>query len=132
MSTELSAITDRLRELGLLVRVRGDLPRRVDGVTDDSRAANAATLFVAVRGSVRDGHDYLPTVEAQGTPAVIVEDESRTKLPAIVVNDARRAAAAAAAVRHGDPARKVQIVGVTGTNGKTTTVGLLRHLLDSA
>ena len=132
MSTELKAITDRLRELGLLLRVRGDLPSRIDGVTDDSRAANAGTLFVAVRGSVRDGHDYLPTAEAQGAPAAIVEDESRTKLPAIVVNDARRAAAAAAAVRHGDPARKVQIVGVTGTNGKTTTVGLLRHLLDSA
>ena len=132
MSTELRAITDRLRELGLLVRVRGDLPARIDGVTDDSRAANAGTLFVAVRGSVRDGHDYLPTVEAQGAPAAIVEDESRTTLPAIVVNDARRAAAAAAAVRHGDPARKVEIVGVTGTTGKTPTVGLLRHLLDGA
>ncbi|HET9002717.1 MAG TPA: UDP-N-acetylmuramoyl-L-alanyl-D-glutamate--2,6-diaminopimelate ligase [Gemmatimonadaceae bacterium] len=132
MSTELRAITDRLRELGLLVRVRGDLPARIEGVTDDSRAANAGTLFVAVRGSVRDGHDYLPTVEAQGAPAAIVEDENRTTLPVIVVNDARRAAAAAAAVRHGDPARKVEIVGVTGTNGKTTTVGLLRHLLDGA
>ena len=132
MSTELRAITDRLRELGLLVRVRGELPAHIDGVTDDSRAANAGTLFVAVRGSVRDGHDYLPTVEAQGAPAVIVEDERRTTLPAIVVNDARRAAAAAAAVRHGDPARQVQVVGVTGTNGKTTTVGLLRHLLDDA
>ena len=130
MSTELTAITDRLRELGLLVRVRGTLPSRVDGVTDDSRAANAGTLFVAVSGSVRDGHDYLPAVEAQGTPVAIVEDETRTKLPAIVVNDARRAAAAAAAVHYGDPARKLQIVGVTGTNGKTTTVGLLRHLLD--
>jgi len=130
MSTELTAITDRLRELGLLVRVRGSLPARVDGVTDDSRAANPGTLFVAVTGSLRDGHEYLPAVEAQGAPAAIVEDETRTKLPAIVVNDARRAAAAAAAVRYGDPARKLQIVGVTGTNGKTTTVGLLRHLLD--
>jgi len=131
MSTELTAITDRLRELGLLVRVRGELPRSIDDVTDDSRAANAGTLFVAVPGSVRDGHDYLPTVEAQGAPAAIVEDESRTTLPVIVVNDARRAAAAAAAVRHGDPARKVEVIGVTGTNGKTTTVGLLRHLLDA-
>ena len=132
MSTELKAITDRLRELGLLVKVRGALPARINDVTDDSRAAKPGTLFVAVRGSVRDGHDYLPTVESQGAAAAIVEDESRTTLPAIVVNDARRAAAAAAAVRHGDPARKVQIVGVTGTNGKTTTVGLLRHLLDAA
>ena len=55
MSTELKAITDRLRELGLLVRVRGDLPARIDSVTDDSRAANPGALFVAVRGSVRTG-----------------------------------------------------------------------------
>jgi UDP-N-acetylmuramoyl-L-alanyl-D-glutamate--2,6-diaminopimelate ligase len=131
MSTELTAITDRLRELGLLVRVRGTLPARIDRVTDDSRDASASTLFVAVSGSLRDGHDYLPAVEAQGTRAAIVEDETRTTLPVIVVNDARRAAAAAAAVQHGDPARRLQIVGVTGTNGKTTTVGLLRHLLDA-
>jgi UDP-N-acetylmuramoyl-L-alanyl-D-glutamate--2,6-diaminopimelate ligase len=130
MSTAITAITGRLHELGLLVSERGTLPPRIESVTDDSRAANAATLFVAVPGSVRDGHDYLPAVEAQGTPAAIVEDPSRTRMPVIVVRDARRAAAAAAAVVNGDPARRLEIVGVTGTNGKTTTVGLLRHLLD--
>ena len=131
MSTELASITDRLRELGLLVRTRGALPAHIDEVTDDSRTAKPGVLFVAVRGSARDGHDFLPAVEAQGASAAIVEDETRTKLPVIVVSDARRAAAAAAAVRHGDPARSLRITGVTGTNGKTTTVGLLRHLLDS-
>ena len=130
MSTELTSITNRLRELGLLVRTRGVLPERIDDVTDDSRAAKPGSLFVAVRGSARDGHEFLAAVEAQGAGAAIVEDETRTRLPVIVVSDGRRAAAAAAAVRHGDPARSLRIVGVTGTNGKTTTVGLLRHLLD--
>ena len=131
MSIEVTAITERLRELGLLVHVRGPLPERIDDVTDDSRGAAPGVLFVAVRGSVRDGHDYLSLAESQGAAAAIVEDETRTRLPVIVVSDARRAAAAAAAVRYGDPARRVRIVGVTGTNGKTTTVGLLRHLLDA-
>ena len=132
MSTGIDAIAARLRELGLLVRTRGELPARVDEVTDDSRAVTPGTLFVAVRGSARDGHEYLPAVERQGAAAAIVEDETRTALPTLVVSDARRAAAAAAAVRHGDPARKLRLVGVTGTNGKTTTVGLLRHLLDDS
>ena len=61
----------------------------------------------------------------------ILEDETRTTLPAIVVRDGRRAAAVAAAAFYNWPALEVQLVGVTGTNGKTTTVGLLRHLLDS-
>ena len=60
----------------------------------------------------------------------IVQDASRTTLPALVVNDGRRAAAIAASAFFGWPARELQLVGVTGTNGKTTTVNMLRHLLD--
>ena len=62
--------------------------------------------------------------------SAIVQDASRTTLPALVVNDGRRAAAVAAAAAYGCPARELQLVGVTGTNGKTTTVNMLRHLLD--
>ena len=62
--------------------------------------------------------------------AAIVQDADRTTLPALVVNDGRRAAAVAAAAAYDFPARELQLVGVTGTNGKTTTVNLLRHLLD--
>jgi len=61
----------------------------------------------------------------------IVEDASATTLPALVVHDGRRAAAVAAATYYGDPASFLRLVGVTGTNGKTTTVGMLRHLLDA-
>ena len=68
----------------------------------------------------------------QGAAAAIVEDGRRTTLPALVVRQGRRAAAIAAAAAFGDPARDLTLVAVTGTNGKTTTVGLLRHLLDSA
>jgi UDP-N-acetylmuramoyl-L-alanyl-D-glutamate--2,6-diaminopimelate ligase len=60
----------------------------------------------------------------------IIEDAARTSLPALIVRDARRAAALAAGAAYGWPARQLQIVGVTGTNGKTTTVNMLRHLFD--
>jgi UDP-N-acetylmuramoyl-L-alanyl-D-glutamate--2,6-diaminopimelate ligase len=83
-----------------------------------------------VRGTERDGHDYLDAAAGAGATAAIVEDASRTSLPALVVRDGRRAAAIAAAAAFGFPARELTLVGVTGTNGKTTTVNMLRHLID--
>ena len=126
----LTTIVDALREAGLLEAVRGDLPRAVTTVSDDSRAMRDGALFLAVRGAERDGHDYLDAATAAGAVAALVADPSRTALPTLVVKDTRRAAAVAAAAFYGFPARQLRLVGVTGTNGKTTTVGMLRHLLD--
>jgi len=124
-------IVDALQDEGLLAGVRGTLPERIDALTDDSRAVRARSLFAAVRGAERDGHEYLGTAAASGATVAMVDDASRTQLPAIIVNDTRRAASVAAAAFHGFPARGLKLVGVTGTNGKTTTVGMLRHLLDA-
>ena len=126
-----SVIADALREAGLLDAVRGELPREVTAVSDDSRAMHAGALFLAVRGTERDGHDYLDAAASAGAVAALVADPSRTTLPALVVKDTRRAAAVAAAAFYRSPARQLRLVGVTGTNGKTTTVGMLRHLLDA-
>jgi UDP-N-acetylmuramoyl-L-alanyl-D-glutamate--2,6-diaminopimelate ligase len=123
-------ILDALRDAGLLAGTRGALPPTVSALTDDSRAVVRGTLFVAVRGAERDGHAYLDAAATAGAVAAIVDDPSRMTLPAIVVRDTRRAASVAAAAFHGFPARALRLVGVTGTNGKTTTVGMLRHLLD--
>jgi len=130
MTRPLAIIRDALRSAGLLVAERGALPDTVAGVADDSRAVVAAGLFLAVRGAERDGHDFLPAAAERGAAAVIVDDPSRTTLPALVVTDTRRAAAVAATAFYDAPARSLRLVGVTGTNGKTTTVGMLRHLLD--
>ena len=130
MRIDVRRIEERLRDAGLLRSVQGPLPPSVERITDDSRAVGRGTLFVAVRGSSRDGHDFLEQARSAGAAAAIVEDGSRTTIPALVVGDGRRAAAVAAAVAWGDPARALVLAAVTGTNGKTTTVGLLRHLLD--
>lgn len=123
-------IVDALGRAGLLAETRGDLPTSVQGIADDSRQVAAGTLFVAVRGSRQDGHLFLPDAERRGAALALVEDPAATTLPALVVRDGRRAAAVAAAAFHDDPASRLSLVGVTGTNGKTTTVGMLRHLLD--
>ena len=134
-SVPTSVPTERLRaaleRAGQLVAVRGVLPAAVDSVTDDSRIAGAGSCFVAVRGSARDGHTFLAAIESKGAACVIVEDAAGTELPAMIVRESRVAAAVAAAAFHGEPARSLRFVGVTGTNGKTTTVDILRHLLDS-
>src|SRR5262249_36531491 len=110
----------------------GALPATISGISDDSRAVTPGTLFVAVRGTERDGHDYLEAAAKAGAVAAIVQDASRTSLPSLVVNDGRRAAAIAAGAAYGFPTRDLQLVGVTGTNGKTTTVNMLRHILGDA
>jgi UDP-N-acetylmuramoyl-L-alanyl-D-glutamate--2,6-diaminopimelate ligase len=129
MNAELETIARALDEAKLLVERRGAFPATVSGITDDSRAVQPGNLFVAVRGSERDGHDYLAAAAKAGAVAAVVQDPSRTELPSLVVNDGRRGAAIAASAAYGWPARELQLVAVTGTNGKTTTVNMLRHIL---
>ncbi len=125
-------IVRALRESGLLAGTRGHLPVTFTGIADDSRRVAPQSLFLAVRGALRDGHDFLDAARHAGASAVLVEDSTRTDLPAIIVRAGmgRRAAAVAAAAAYEWPARALRFVGVTGTNGKTTTVHMLRHLLD--
>jgi UDP-N-acetylmuramoyl-L-alanyl-D-glutamate--2,6-diaminopimelate ligase len=129
-ATALAPIVEALRRAELLVGVEGTLPATVTDIVDDSRAVRPGTLFVAVHGTERDGHDFLQDARTRGASAGIVEDAERAPLPAIIVRDSRRAAAIAAAAFFGEPASAIRAIAVTGTNGKTTTVGMLRHLLD--
>ena len=120
-----------LRDAGLLVDVRGSLPEFISAVDDDSRQVVAGSLFIAIKGSERDGHDYLDRARAAGATMAVVENPARTELPAIVIRDGRRAAAVVASAAHDWPARQLHLTGITGTNGKTTTAHIVRHLLDT-
>lgn len=97
----------------------------------DSRAVQPGDLFVAIRGYATDGHRYIDKALAQGAAAVVCE-EAPEGAPAVVVENARRALAQIAANRFGHPADSMVMLGVTGTNGKTTTTYLVKHMLEAA
>lgn len=126
---ETSLLVQALDRAGLLVEVVGELPDSVAGVADDSRRVAPGVVFIAVRGSAVDGHEFLSMAASAGASLAVVEDRQSTALPRIIVRDTRRAVAVMAAEFHGHPASALDLVAVTGTNGKTTTVHILRHLL---
>jgi len=101
-------------------------------LTADSRSAGPGSVYLAVRGSQADGHRFVPEAVRRGASAVVVETASGSGVPEIVVRDGRRAALVLGAAWFGHPARRLTLVGVTGTNGKTTTTGLIRHLLNAS
>lgn len=115
-------------------RVVGDADRAaVSSITLDSRAVEPGALFCCVRGEHADGHDYAPAAAEAGAVALLAEREVAVAVAAqAIVDDTRRAIGPLAAVFHGDPSRHLEVVGVTGTGGKTTTTHLLGAILDAA
>ena len=130
MRVSVTAMRTALAKRGLLVGVSGEIPEDAGGISDDSRKVARGDLFIAVKGWNSDGHDFLDAASRRGAAVAIVEDSSRTTLPALVVREGRRAAAIASAIAYGDPARNLRLLGVNGTNGKTTTSSIMRHLFD--
>ncbi len=103
----------------------------VTGLAHDSRRVESGNLFIAVPGYVTDGHEHVGAAAAAGASAALVEETTSTDLPQIVVNDTRRAMGPLAAAFWGNPGERLFTVGITGTNGKTTTMHLLRSLLEA-
>jgi UDP-N-acetylmuramoyl-L-alanyl-D-glutamate--2,6-diaminopimelate ligase len=122
-------LLDELRRADLLLSAPGEGPAPT-GIVMDSRAVGRGQLYVAVRGSQADGHRFVPDAVKRGAAAVVVEQVSGAAAAEIVVRDSRRAALVLGAAWYEHPGRRLTLVGVTGTNGKTTTTGLIRHLLD--
>ena len=107
-----------------------DLDIDIREVRYDSRAVQPGDLFVAVRGFATDGHAYIGMALKKGAVAVVCEQAGKG-IPAVIVPNARAALADIAGNRFDHPSRKLTMVGVTGTNGKTTTTTLIKHILEA-
>src|SRR5829696_1143927 len=109
-----------------------DIP--CSGVTHDSRRVAPGAVFVALRGLKADGIAFVPQALASGAAAIVAEQPpaAPVTVPWIVVNDARLAIALLAAEFFGHPSREMRVIGVTGTNGKTTTSYLINAIFEAA
>jgi UDP-N-acetylmuramoyl-L-alanyl-D-glutamate--2,6-diaminopimelate ligase len=113
-------------------RVIGTLPEAIGTLETDSRRVRPGTVFVALRGAHVDGHAFLSAAVAGGAAAVVVETEVDLDVPQIVVPDTRAAISRLADAFFDQPSRALRIAGVTGTNGKTTTVHLIQAIVGAA
>ena len=122
---KLQAILQGLEPL----EVHADLSREITGICYDSRAVKPGNLFVAICGYDTDGHKYIPMALEKGAACVLCE-----KAPAegeyVLLSDIRRGLALAGANWYGNPAGEMTMIGITGTNGKTTTTYLVKHILE--
>lgn len=104
----------------------------ISDICSDSRQATKGSLFIALKGGNADGNDFLRQARENGACAVVTEIETKADIPVIVVDDARRALSSLASRFYGEPSKKLKVVGVTGTNGKTTTCHMLASILSAA
>ncbi|MEJ7567410.1 MAG: UDP-N-acetylmuramoyl-L-alanyl-D-glutamate--2,6-diaminopimelate ligase [Gaiellaceae bacterium] len=112
--------------------VLGAAAVEVRGLAYDARAVTEGAAFFCVPGSTRDGHDFAAAAIENGAVALVVERAVEPAVPQLVVTDARAAMATAADLFFGEPTRELEVAGVTGTSGKTTTAFLLWSILEAA
>ncbi|MGD2206477.1 MAG: UDP-N-acetylmuramoyl-L-alanyl-D-glutamate--2,6-diaminopimelate ligase [Anaerolineae bacterium] len=114
-------------------QVWGDANIPVQAITPDSRQVTPGSLFVAYRGVAADGHDFVPQALEHGAVAVVAEKKLiGLKAPQVIVPNGREALAYLSATWYGFPSHKLIVVGITGTDGKTTTCNLLHSILTAA
>lgn len=123
-------ILKELLEESNIVAENADMDAEIHGISYDSRTTAAGDIFVAIRGYEHDGHRYIGDAVKKGAVCVICEQALDVATPYVLVKNSREALAAASIAWFGNPAAKMKIIGVTGTNGKTTVTCLVKSIIE--
>ncbi len=123
-------LTELLKGIAILdMKAQPDL--EISSVAYDSRRARAGSLFVAIRGFESDGHHYIGSAVNNGAVCVVCEEPPEADIAYVIVEDSRLALALLSRNFFGDPASEMCMIGITGTNGKTTSTYLIKHMLEA-
>ena len=128
MSVQSTTLLTALPEL----EVRGEVPRAIESVAIDSRVTTPGSLFVALRGEHVDGHAFAAAAVERGAALLVVERPLPLAVPQVIVADTHRALSRLADAFYGHPSQAMRVVGITGTNGKTTTTFLVQAICTAA
>jgi UDP-N-acetylmuramoyl-L-alanyl-D-glutamate--2,6-diaminopimelate ligase len=124
-------LSEMIKDIDIVGRVNFE-DVEVTGITNDSGQVEAGNIFVAVRGVRADGHDYIDHAASRGASAVVVEKEVESNLPQVVVHSSAEVLGLMARRYYRNPDEGVMLIGITGTNGKTSTSFLIRSILEES
>ena len=122
-------LKELLRDIDI-VEMHADPEMDIFGICHDSRLAKESDIFVAVRGYETDGHKYISSAFNKGAAVCLCEEKPDCDIPFVITSDSRRALAQVSRTWFDDPASKMKIIGVTGTNGQTTTTSLVKQIIE--